>query len=111
MLTTVFDSFGYCRIGRLVAALNPINRIRRLTTSANTGRLIKMSVQTIAQLRKSVAWHICRDRRGGDGRDRDRRARWKLDRADRDHAIAGLHAAEDLGPALNPVPGPHEGTN
>jgi hypothetical protein len=48
MLTTVFDSFGYCRIGRLVAALNPISRISRLTTNANTGRLMKISVQTIA---------------------------------------------------------------
>ncbi len=48
MLTTVFDSFGYCRIGRLVAALNPINKIRRLTTSDSTGRLMKISVHCIA---------------------------------------------------------------
>ena len=48
-LTTVFDSFGYCRIGRLVAALKPINRISRLTTTDNTGRLMKISVHCIAQ--------------------------------------------------------------
>src|ERR1700722_1331739 len=47
-LTTVFDSFGYCRTGRLVAARKPIRRISRLTTRANTGRLMKISVQTIA---------------------------------------------------------------
>src|SRR5258707_10505522 len=45
---TVFDSLGYCRIGRLVAALKPIRRISRLTTTDNTGRLMKISVQTIA---------------------------------------------------------------
>src|SRR5665213_607596 len=111
MLTTVFDSFGYCRIGRLVAALNPINRIRRLTTSASTGRLIKISVQTIAQLRRLVARQICRDRRGGVGRDGDRRARLQLELADRDHAIAGLYAADDFSPALNAATGPHEGAN
>src|SRR4051812_2726827 len=47
-LTTVFDSFGYCRIGRLVAARNPISRISRLTTTDRTGRLMKISVKTIA---------------------------------------------------------------
>ena len=46
--TTVFDSFGYCRIGNTVAALKPISRISRLTTTDSTGRLMKMSVQTIA---------------------------------------------------------------
>jgi hypothetical protein len=44
----VFDSFGYCRIGKLVAALNPIKRISRLTTTDSTGRLMKISVHTIA---------------------------------------------------------------
>src|SRR5258705_13665930 len=52
-LTTVFDSFGYCRIGRLVAALKPISRISRLTTTDSTGRLMKMSVQTIAMRSRS----------------------------------------------------------
>ena len=47
-LTTVFDSFGYCRTGRTVAARRPIRRISRLTTTDNTGRLMKISVQTIA---------------------------------------------------------------
>src|SRR5205809_3675334 len=47
-LTTVFDSFGYCRIGRFVAARKPISRISRLTTTDRTGRLMKISVKTIA---------------------------------------------------------------
>jgi hypothetical protein len=42
--TTVFDSFGYWRIGRLVAARKPIRRISRLTTTDRTGRLMKISV-------------------------------------------------------------------
>src|SRR3984957_10358745 len=46
-LTTVFESFGYCRTPKLVAARKPISRISRLTTRANTGRLMKISVQTI----------------------------------------------------------------
>src|SRR5579863_3615838 len=48
MFTTVFDSLGYCRIGNTVAARSPIRRISRLTTTDNTGRLMKISVQTIA---------------------------------------------------------------
>ena len=32
----------------MVAALKPIRRISRLTTTDNTGRLMKISVQTIA---------------------------------------------------------------
>src|SRR5258708_30512905 len=47
-LTTVFDSFGYCRIGNTVAARRPINRISRLTTTDRTGRLMKISVKAIA---------------------------------------------------------------
>ena len=47
-LTTVFDSFGYCRIGRTVAARKPISRISRLTTTDSTGRLMKISVKAIA---------------------------------------------------------------
>src|ERR1700724_2835206 len=53
-LTTVFDSFGYCRIGRLVAARKPIRRISRLTTTDSTGRLMKISVQTMAM--RSECW-------------------------------------------------------
>ena len=47
-LTTVFDSFGYCRIGSTIAARKPISRISRLTTTDNTGRLMKISVMAIA---------------------------------------------------------------
>src|SRR5260370_38642577 len=47
-LTTVFDSFGYCRIGNTVAARRPSNRISRLTTTDRTGRLMKISVKAIA---------------------------------------------------------------
>src|SRR4051794_41236243 len=68
MLTTVFESFGYCRIGRLVAALKPINRINKLTTTDKTGRLMKISVHTIAvAFRISVARRSCRHRRGRGG--------------------------------------------
>src|SRR6185436_14516962 len=44
---TVFDSFGYCRIGNTLAARKPIRRISRLTTTARTGRLMKISVKAI----------------------------------------------------------------
>src|SRR6185437_14413646 len=98
--------------GRLVAALNPISRIRRLTTSASTGRLMKMSVQTIAiRSVKSVTRRVCRNRRWPVGRDRHRRSRLQLELADRDHAIAVLDAAEDFSAAIDPVAGPHEGAH
>src|SRR6478609_4388033 len=58
MLMTVFDSFGYCRIGSVVAARRPISRISRLTTTDRTGRLMKMSVKRIAAI--SI---LCLDRR------------------------------------------------
>ena len=44
----VFDIFGNCRIGNPNIALSPTSRIRRLTTSAKTGRLMKMSVKRMA---------------------------------------------------------------
>src|SRR5436189_5634199 len=47
-LTTVFDSFGYCRIGNTDAARRPSSRISRLTTTDRTGRLMKISVKAIA---------------------------------------------------------------
>src|SRR5436853_3375605 len=47
-LTTVFDSFGYCRIGNTLAARRPSSRISRLTTTDRTGRLMKISVKAIA---------------------------------------------------------------
>src|SRR5215217_9036961 len=53
-LTTVFDSFGYCRIGNTVAARRPISRISRLTTTDRTGRLMKISVKRIAAISISL---------------------------------------------------------
>src|SRR6516162_2992753 len=49
MVIVVFDSFGNCRIGSPIIARSPISRINRLTTSASTGRRIKMSVNDMAQ--------------------------------------------------------------
>src|SRR5215475_6591535 len=49
-LTTVFDSFGYCRIGSTAAARRPIKRISKLTTTDNTGRLMKISVRAIVAI-------------------------------------------------------------
>src|SRR6202035_855127 len=90
-LTTVFDSFGYCRIGSVVAARKPISRISRLTTTDSTGRLMKISVQIIVTGSEfSITRRRGRNRRRGVGRDRDRRAGLQLDLADRDYAIAGL---------------------
>src|SRR3954470_17751259 len=85
---TVFDSLGYCRIGRLVAALKPISRISRLTTTDSTGRLMKMSVQTIAMRSRSlVARRLRGNRRSRVGRDRHRRAGLQLELSHRDDAI------------------------
>ncbi|MHC2369586.1 hypothetical protein ACVIQT_004234 [Bradyrhizobium diazoefficiens] len=50
MSMTVFDSFGYCRIGSTIAARRPISRISRLTTTDRTGRLMKISVKAIAAI-------------------------------------------------------------
>src|SRR6478735_3737581 len=92
-LTTVFDSFGYCRIGNTVAARRPISRISRLTTTDKTGRLMKISVMAIAApaepVESLVARRVCRDRRQWVGRDRYRRARLQLELADRHDAVAG----------------------
>src|SRR5436305_5471204 len=93
MLTTVLDNFGYCRIGRLVAALKPISRISRLTTTLSTGRLMKMSVHAIAiELRDLVTRRLRRHRRRRIGRDRHCRARLQFELADRDDAVAGVYA-------------------
>src|SRR3954465_10400338 len=85
-LITVFDSFGYWRIGRLVAARKPISRISRLTTTESTGRLMKISVIAIATV--SLAVSVARRLRGnlgrGIGRDGDGGARLQLELADRD---------------------------
>src|SRR5205814_3657734 len=43
----VLKSRGYCRIWRPSIAFSPISRMSRLTTSASTGRLIKISVNFI----------------------------------------------------------------
>src|SRR3954451_17371855 len=108
MLTTVFDSFGYCRIGRLVAALKPISRIKRLTTTLSTGRLMKMSVQAITR-GSSVTRRLRRNRRRPVRRDGHRGARLQFQLADRDHAVAVLYAGDDFGAAVDPVARPHKG--
>src|SRR6185312_12392192 len=112
MLTTVFDSFGYCRIGRLVAALNPIRRISRLTTTDSTGRLMKISVQIIAICSEpSVTRRVCRNRRRPVGGNRYRGSRLQLELTHRDHPITGLEATDDFRSSVEPVAGPHEGAN
>src|SRR3954468_2499801 len=109
-LTTVLDSFGYCRIGRLVAALKPISRINRLTTTLSTGRLMKMSVQAITR-GSSVTRRLRWNGRRSVGRDGHRGARLQFELADRDHAVAVLDAGDDFGAAVDPVAGAHEGSH
>src|ERR1700712_28436 len=79
-LTTVFDSFGYCRIGRLGGGLKPIIRISRRATTRSPGRLMKMSVQTIAmRSRSSVTRRLRGNLRSRIWRDRYRRAGLQLE--------------------------------
>src|SRR5438128_2597273 len=108
-LTTVFDSFGYCRIGRLVAALKPIRRISRLTTTLSTGRLMKMSVQ--AMTLPSGPRRLRRDRGRRVGRDRHRGAGLQSQLADRDDAVAFLHARDDFGAAVDAIARAHKGSH
>src|SRR5262249_15438223 len=57
MVIVVFDSLGYCRIGNSSIDRSPINRISRLTTSASTGRRIKISVKDdIVSVERRGAW-------------------------------------------------------
>src|SRR3954464_128616 len=125
MLMTVFDSFGYCRIGSVVAARRPISRISRLTTTDRTGRLMKISVKRIAAISisltckahdpavpdhaatwaVSVSRRLRRSRRGRVGRDRHRRARLQLELADGNDLVARLQALDDLSTAVDPVAG------
>src|SRR5262249_10668243 len=58
---TVFDSFGYWRTGKPISDRSPISRMRRLTTSAKTGRRTKMSVKADFMRGASVG----RNRGGG----------------------------------------------
>src|SRR3954447_5364186 len=113
MLITVFDSFGYWRIGRLVAARKPISRISRLTTTDSTGRLMKISVIAIAMV--SLAVSVARRLRGNwgrrIGRDGDGGARLQLELADRDDTVSGLQALQDLRPSVDPLAGLHEGAH
>src|SRR3954470_5997984 len=109
-LTTVFDSFGYCRIGRLVAALKPISRIKRLTTTLSTGRLMKMSVQAMTR-GSSVTRRLRWNRRRPVGRDGYRGTRLQFQLADRDPPVAVLHAGDDFGAAVDPVAGAHKGSH
>src|SRR5215468_10749095 len=48
------------------------------------------------------------NRRRRIGRDRDRGTRLQLELPDRDDAIPGLHAFQDLGATIDPVSGLHE---
>src|SRR3954469_13523554 len=129
MLMTVFDSFGYCRIGRVVAARSPIRRISRLTTIDKTGRLMKISVKRIAAISisltckahdpavpdhaatcgGSVSRRLRRNRRRRVSRDRHRRARLQLELADSNDLVARLQALDDFSTAVDPVAGLHEG--
>src|SRR5690349_10938218 len=109
MLMTVFDSFGYCRIGSTIAARRPISSISRLTTTDSTGRLMKISVQDIESLEVSVTRRLRRDRRRRIGRDRHARTGLQLELSERNDAVAGLQAFQDLGAALDAVAGLHEG--
>src|SRR4051795_1414903 len=128
MLMTVFDSFGYCRIGSVVAARSPISRISRLTTTDRTGRLMKISVKRIAAISisltckahdpavpdhaatcmMSVARWLRRDLRSRVGRNRHRRARLQLELADGDDLVARLYALDDFDAAFDPAAGLHE---
>src|SRR5215510_15010051 len=107
--TTVFESFGYCRIGSTIAARKPINRISRLTTTDSTGRLMKISVHDIAWPQKSVARRLRRNRRRRIGRDRHSGAGLQLELAERDHAVTGLQTLENLGAAVDAIACLHEG--
>src|SRR4051794_34560705 len=75
-LTTVFDSFGYCRTGNTVAARRPIRRISRLTTTDKTERLMKISVMAIA----------------------DHPAKYALDRVHLDPSAFRWHGSRGTGP-------------
>src|SRR5215468_10312057 len=106
--TTVADSLGYCRIGRTIAARKPISRISRLTTTDSTGRLMKISVHDIESLEVSVTRRLRRDRRRRIGRDRHARTGLQFELSERNDAVAGLQAFQDLGAALDTVAGLHE---
>src|SRR3954471_1980061 len=105
---TVLVSLGYCRIGRLVAALKPISRISSETTTASTGRLMKISVKDM-RLLPSVQRRLGGNLRRRIGRDRHQRARLQLELADRDHAVARLDALGDHRAAVDAIAGAHEG--
>src|SRR6185312_6981269 len=106
MFTTVLDSFGYCRIGKLVAALKPIRRISRLTTTDSTGRLMKRSVHFIVMPSDiSIERRLGRNLRSRIRGNRHGGTRLQLELTDRHHAIAGLHAAHDHGAPVDPVAG------
>src|SRR5512135_3099330 len=88
---TVFSIFGYWRTGRSKKARKPRNKIRRLTTAAKTGRLMKMSVNFIV----FVSQQSC----GGTSIDRNFGRRFQLAFALVDHdrlpvvkpVLTGLH--------------------
>src|SRR6516164_398797 len=90
----VFDSLGYCLIGSPSIARSPISRIRRLTTSASTGRRMKMSVNDTGVAEKSVQRGVGRRLRRRRAGDRDLRAALQLNLTGGDDLLAGFQPAE-----------------
>src|SRR5689334_14663975 len=70
---------------------------------------MKISVQDIESLEVSVTRRLRRDRRRRIGRDRHARTGLQLELSERNDAVAGLQAFQDLGAALDAVAGLHEG--
>src|SRR5918996_3052068 len=90
----VFDSSGYCRIGSLNPAWAPTSRIRRLTTVASTGRLMKISVKRMGLLLGQLRRRFERPRIV----DLDCGVRLRFELAAGDHRLACLDAFEDRDP-------------
>src|SRR6516162_5464169 len=111
----VLDSLGYWRICKPVIALRPISRISRLTTSASTGRRMKMSVKDMSQAPhgssivtgdiKSVLsqsrWRLWR----GIAADRDLRSVLDFDLTRGDDLLARFDTLEDSHLPADPRPG------
>ena len=121
--TTVLDSFGYCRIGRLVAA-EADQQDQQADHQRQHGALMKISVMAMTALRDqwlarrdlrarwlSIQRRLGRDLRRGIGRDRDRRPGLQLKLANRHHPVAGLYAAQDHRAAVILIAGAHEGSH
>jgi hypothetical protein len=53
-VTTAFSVRGYCKMGKLLKARNPNTNSTKLTTVANTGLCMKISVKFITINRQVV---------------------------------------------------------